>query len=152
MPAATATKTPAPNPYKRLHNRMVRETRDRWRGWAAAIADGGDWPSPRDILESGVILGLAEPAAALEADVDALRTLSQVEKNIVAIEAAGVEALAPWGGLAGLEAAIVQAKAEATRLEELHRSWADGGPSLSQRWERDRIKRSYPHLFAEGAS
>jgi hypothetical protein len=151
MPAATATKTPAPNPYKRLHNRMVRETRDRWRGWAAAIADGGDWPSPRDILESGVILGLAEPAAALEADVDALRTLSQVEKNIVAIEAAGVEALAPWGGLAGLEAAIVQAKAEATRLEELHRSWADGGPSLSQRWERDRIKRQYPHLFPEGS-
>jgi hypothetical protein len=150
MPTATA-KTPSPNPFKKAHARMIRETRDRWRGWAAAIADGGDWPAPRDILESGVILGLAEPAAALEADVDALRTLSQVEKNIVAIEAAGVEALAPWGGLAGLEAAIVQAKAEATRLEELHRSWADGGPSLSQRWERDRIKRQYPHLFPEGS-
>jgi hypothetical protein len=151
MPAATA-KTPSPNPFKKAHARMIREARGRWRGWAAAIADGGDWPSPRDILESGVILGLAEPAAALEADADALRTLAQVEKNIVAIEAAGVEALAPWGGLAGLEAAIVQAKAEATRLEELQRSWADGGPSLSQRWERDRIKRSYPRLFTEGNS
>jgi hypothetical protein len=151
MPA-TATKTPTTSPFKRLHNRMVRDARARWVGWAAAIAGGGDWPSPREILEAGAVLGLAEPGAALEADADALRTLAQVEKNIVAIEAAGVEALAPWGGLAGLEAAIVQAKAEATRLEELHRSWADGGPSLSQRWERDRIKRSYPHLFAEGAS
>ena len=151
MPA-TATKTPTTSPFKRLHNRMIRDARTRWRSWAAAIAGGGDWPSPREILEAGAVLGLAEPGAALEADADALRTLAQVEKNIVAIEAAGVEALAPWGGLAGLEAAIVQAKAEATRLEELQRSWADGGPSLCQRWERDRIKRQYPHLFAEGAS
>jgi len=128
MPA-TATKTPATSPFKRMHARMIHEARGRWRGWAAAIAGGGDWPSPREILEAGAVLGLAEP-----------------------IEAAGVEALAPWGGLAGLEAAIVQAKAEATRLEELHRSWADGGPSLSQRWERDRIKRSYPRLFTEGNS
>jgi hypothetical protein len=147
----TATKTPTTSPFKRLHTRMVRDARARWVGWAAAIAGGGDWPSPREILEAGAVLGIAEPGAALEADVDALRTLAQVEKNIVAIEAAGVEALAPWGGLAGLEAAIVQAKAEATRLEELHRSWADGGPSLSQRWERDRIKRSYPRLFTEGS-
>jgi hypothetical protein len=152
MPTATA-KTPSPNPFKKAHARMIREARGRWRAWAAAIAAGGDWPAPRDILEAGAILGLAEPAAALEADAATLTEMSQAEKNIELCRDTAAAALAPFGGSAeGLADAVAAAQAEVERLKALYEAWYDGG---SVRYWQDRInslRRGADRLFAEGAS
>lgn len=152
MPTATA-KTPAPNPFKKAHERMTREARGRWRAWAASIAAGENWPGARDILEAGAILGLAEPAAALEADAATLCEIAQAEKNIELCRDTAAAALAPFGGSAeGLADAVAAAKAEVERLKALYEAWFDGG---SIRYWQDRInslRRGAGRLFAEDNS
>ncbi len=151
MPTATA-KTPSPNPFKKAHARMIREARGRWRAWAAAIAAGGDWPAPRDILEAGAILGLAEPAAALEADAATLCEIAQAERNVESSRDAAAAALAPFNGTAeGLADAVAAARAEVERLKAIYEAWYDGG---SVRYWQDRInslRRGAGRLFAEAA-
>jgi hypothetical protein len=152
MPTATA-KTPSPNPFKKAHARMIRDARGRWRSWAAAIAAGGDWPAPRDILEAGALLGLAEPAAALEADAATLTEMSQAEKNIELCRDTAAAALAPFGGSAeGLADAVAAAQAEVERLKSLYQQWADGGSTQFWKNRLHNLRRGADRLFAEGAS
>ena len=152
MPTATA-KTPSPNPFKKAHARMIRDARGRWRAWAAAIAAGGDWPAPRDILEAGAILGLAEPAAALEADAATLTEMSQAEKNIELCQETAAAALAPFGGSAeGLADAVAAAQAEVERLKALYQTWGDGGSTQFWKNRLHNLRRGADRLFAEGVS
>jgi hypothetical protein len=152
MPA-TATKTPAPNPFKKAHERMTREARGRWRAWAASIAAGENWPGARDILEAGAILGLAEPAAALEADAATLCEIAQAEKNIQLCRDTAAAALAPFGGTAeGLADAVAAAQGELERLKALYQTWHDGGSTQFWKNRLHNLRRGADRLFAEGAS
>ena len=61
------------------------EARTKWNRWAVALADTGTMPAPRDLLDSGIVLGFESPADALERDA---KIITAVRQRQAAIEVA----------------------------------------------------------------
>lgn len=114
MPAATATSAFAA---------AEATARSRWAAWAATLADGGDPPLPLELLEAGALLRVDHPAAALEADADAIREVRQLEAWADAGRIHTEQLLAPYGGERGVQERIAELKAELAKLEEIGNPW-----------------------------
>lgn len=154
MPTARTKSKPSaetpravPRTIRDAHRRQRADALTRWREWARAAADGGDIPSPGELLAAGALLGLASPAEALEADATACRDLAHAEAQIVFIDATNADRLAQFGGdRAGLAREI---EATEQRLRELKEVLfqVDGSPFF-YRHRRAGLLTANPRLFA----
>ena len=106
---------------------LEREARRAWRQAAFDLAAGKPGPRPEEILRLAGILEIADPAAALDADVDAVREAEPIERAIEVCRRTRDEILVPWGGdVAALEAAVAEAEAKLATLRESLKEYRDG--------------------------
>lgn len=151
---ATATKpkpvTSLPASIEALHAEMRAEGLARWRAWAKQIAEGGNPPSARDLLEVGAILEVDTPAERLQADADALAELATFERSAESCRRAVAEKLEPFGGrIERLRAKLAATKAE---VEQLAATLQDVEHGCSEpHWTSaiHHLKRRHERLFPE---
>lgn len=93
------------------------EAMQSWRRWAQQVADGGECPAAREVIEVAAILGIDNAAANLQADADAIAQYDQAQQNAAMCRKTVASKLVPFGGSAEkLAAAVEAAKAEHARL------------------------------------
>jgi hypothetical protein len=131
MPATTTkTKTNPITPSEsllRVSRQLVAQAAADWRTWAIAVANGESAPDGRDLLAAAAALEIEHPAAALQADADAILEVRTAEDCIEKCRRATDDLLDPWGGsLDKLASAIADAKREVERLTEIHGNAAGG--------------------------
>lgn len=61
---------------------LKHQARQLWNTWATTLADNGTMPAPRDLLDSGIVLGFHSPADALERDARIVTALREREAAI----------------------------------------------------------------------
>lgn len=135
---------------KRLRAVTARH-RDSWRAWVHDLAEGRPEPTAADVVEAAAHLGIADPAAQLEADVAVVRDVKAAEGAVERGEAKRVERLAPFGGdVKKLRAALDAAKKEVERLTDLFDkvTWPGAWQAKSR---ASRLRHQHPHLFEEAS-
>jgi hypothetical protein len=117
MPAATK---PKPTRTSKLPARiaaLAAELREEaladWRAWAQQIADGGDAPAAREVIEAARILKVDNPASQLQADADAIGELASYSRAAALCRQSVADKLVPYAG--NIE--TLRAKAESLRAE-----------------------------------
>jgi len=133
MPATTTKTKTKTNPITpaesllRVSRQLVAQAAADWRTWAIAVANGESAPDGRDLLAAAAALEIEHPAAALQADADAILETRVAAANVELCKATTDKLLAPWDeSLDKLAAAIADAKREVERLTEIHGNAADG--------------------------
>ena len=126
---------------------LEKESLLAWRDWAKQVANGGDPPHPRSLLEVGAVLRIDSPGEELQADADAIVEAAALEDS--ARDAADQlrAKLKPWGGsLAGLDAAIQTASAEVRRLQivRLGSDWECPAADVAR---AAAIRKKHPRIF-----
>jgi hypothetical protein len=142
---------PTSSPDVSSHRTLTTAALERWRGWAETLADNGSQPSPLEILEAGVVLGIPQPMAALEADAKAIADVRQLEAAIARQRGAMAARLAADGGPAGVRERLAAARAEVRRLEKLV-GMDPRAIAVGQTVRRvDEIRRDHPRAFLAAA-
>ena len=75
-----------------MYERLRREAELNWAQWATALADGGQPPEPLALLEAGGLLGIDQPADALEKDARAIREVRDLGLERIDLAAQGCDA------------------------------------------------------------
>jgi hypothetical protein len=122
----------------------------QWRDWAASMADGGPAPAPLEVLEAGAVLGLREPMAALEADVEAIGEVRQIETQTAALRAKFKAQRAEHGDGKAIRERMGELRRELRHLEALLMP----SPHMMTVGKLDRdasiIRERHPTVFATG--
>jgi hypothetical protein len=124
------------------------EARQRWNRWAVQLADNGTMPPPRDLLDSGIVLGFESPADRLEGDA---KIITAVRERQAAIEVANAGAAA-WlketGGHEVLQRLQEELHEQLEKLDGLIRGNQHNVQlrSVSER-EIAALQRQYPDLL-----
>jgi hypothetical protein len=95
------------------------EARTKWNRWAIQLADNGTMPAPRDLLDSGIVLGFESPADALERDAKIIQAARTRQAEIAAAE----QRIAAWeaetGGHAVLKRLVEELQDQLDRAEAM---------------------------------
>jgi hypothetical protein len=124
------------------------EARQRWNRWAVQLADNGTMPPPRDLLDSGIVLGFESPADRLEGDA---RIVTAVRERQAAIEVANA-GTASWleqtGGHEVLQRLQEELREQLEKLDGLMRG-NQAHVQLRAVSEREiaALRRQYPELL-----
>ena len=122
--------------------------RQRWNAWAVALADAGTLPPPRDLLDSGIVLGFESPADALERDAKIITAARTRQAEIAAANAR----IAAWetetGGHEVLKRLVEELQDQMDRAEAM-RSGNLGNVHSRGVAERElsALQRQYPELL-----
>jgi hypothetical protein len=130
-----------------MFERLRRQAEDNWRQWATALADGGSPPAPLELLEAGGLLGINQPADALEKDAYAIREVRDLESQAAGLREQAAAQRAPHGTQAERRDRIAALRAEIRKLEGLsgvHPLQVRAGEILG---EAGRLRRQHPHAF-----
>jgi hypothetical protein len=128
MPATTTKKTrnTIRSQAAILRREIAATAAADWRRWAIDLAEGGAGPAAAELMTAGAALAIDDPAAAIEADAQAIVDARQYTINVAKSEAAVAEKIAAFGSVDGISEALTKAKAEVARLEALLSEVADG--------------------------
>jgi hypothetical protein len=114
------------------------------------MADGGPAPAPLEVLEAGAVLGLREPMAALEADVEAIGEVRQIETQTAALRAKFKAQRAEHGDGKAIRERMGELRRELRHLEALLMP----SPHMMTVGKLDRdasiIRERHPTVFATG--
>lgn len=91
----------------------------RWRGWAAALADGGTPPDMADVVAAGSVLGIEHAAAELERDAAAVLEVRHLEQEAELVGRCIKDRLTDEGGPEEIRKKLSAARREVERLERL---------------------------------
>jgi hypothetical protein len=130
-----------------MYERLRREAETSWTEWVEALADGGNPPEPLKLLEAGGLLGIAQPADALEKDAAALREVRDLEARAASLRERAKADRAPHGSQEHRRHRISVLKAEIRELERLSgmHAWDLQAGQLSG--DATRIRRKHPRAF-----
>lgn len=130
-----------------MYERLRREAEKNWAQWAVALADGGKPPEPLQLLEAGGLLGIDQPADALEKDVAAIREVRDLEARAAELRERAAAHRTPHGSQEERRVRIAELKAELRRLEALsgiHPLAVHAGELLGS---ASMIRRKHPRVF-----
>ena len=134
-----------------MYERLRREAELNWAQWATALADGGQPPEPLALLEAGGLLGIDQPADALERDARAIREVRDLEAEAAGLREREAARRAPHGSQEERRAKIGELKAEIRRLETM----AGVSPLQMQAGSllgaAGQIRRKHPRAFLPAA-
>jgi hypothetical protein len=130
-----------------MFERLRRQAEDNWTKWATALADGGQPPEPLQLLEAGGLLGIAQPADALEKDANAIREVRDRDAQAAGLREQAATQREPHGTQAERRERIAALRAEIRKLEGLsgiHPFQVRAGEILGA---AGRIRRKHPRAF-----
>ena len=130
-----------------MFERLRRQAEDNWTKWATALADGGSPPAPLELLEAGGLLGIDQPADALEKDAHAIREVRDLESQAAGLREQAAAQRAPHGTQDERRERIAALKREVRLLESLagvHPLQVRAGEILGA---AGRIRRKHPRAF-----
>lgn len=130
-----------------MYEQLRREAEDNWTRWATTLADGGAPPEPLALLEAGGLLGLPQPADALEKDAAAIREVRDLEQRAGEYRERAAKQRKPHGTHDERRQRIAALKAELRLLESLqgvspvlmHAGYLSGAAA--------RIREKHPRAF-----
>jgi|LakMenEpi03Aug12_release.lakeMendotaPanAssembly.Ray.scaffolds.fasta_scaffold1732568_1 hypothetical protein len=124
------------------------ESRTKWNRWAVALADTGTMPAPRDLLDSGIVLGFDSPADALERDARIVTALREREAAIAVANAGTAEWMKETGGHDVLQRLQDELREQLEKLDGLIRGNQHHVQlrAVSER-EIAALQRQYPELL-----
>lgn len=152
MPKAVSVRRTAtlPNRIHALAAEMRSTALANWRRWSQTIADGGDAPAARDVLEAAQILKIDNPASQLQADANALTELASIDRAAAICRRTVVEKLAQYGGsIDEIESRLAAAKAEVVRLAEDLEAISSGCSESYWTTARHQLQRRHGFLWPE---
>ena len=142
----------APQSIGKKFAQLEAETLRQWKSWAEAIADGGAAPTPIDVLQAAAVLAIdGPPAAALEADAEAITLVANLEERAAERQARYDELVQQHGGRDGIAVKLVEATEELRRLQGIEQLIVAGPGGDHHRKEARRIRSEHPRIFQEGA-
>jgi hypothetical protein len=130
-----------------MYEKLRAAAERNWSTWASGLADGGAPPPPLELLEAAALLGIHEPAAALEGDAAAIRRVADLEAHAAGLREQAAAQRAPHGTQAERRDRIAALRAEIRKLEGLsgvHPLQVRAGEILG---EAGRLRRQHPHAF-----
>lgn len=149
MPTAHAAPTADPA-ITAARRQLEAEALATWRGWIDDVVAGGDMPDLRAVFEVGAILGVTQPLDTLEADIAARREVEGLELQAEKERHYADEQLRPYGGPAGVQAALVEAEGKVQELKRLASGYLHWGASHAAGAAR-RLRLSNPRAFPPAA-
>lgn len=130
-----------------MYEKLRAAAERNWSTWASGLADGGAPPPPLELLEAAALLGIHEPAAALEGDAAAIRRVADLEAHAAGLREQAAAQRAPHGSQDERRERIAALKAEIRKLEALsgvHPFQLRAGEILGA---AGRIRRKHPRAF-----
>lgn len=122
------------------------EARRNWKRWAFDLATGKPMPSPRELIDAGIILGYEQPADRLEKDAAAVRKFNALRDDVAATDVALANIAKANEGLEEQIAAL-EAQLDALRSRRM-----DGLPLGFERGTASRrmseLRREHPEVLA----
>jgi hypothetical protein len=124
------------------------EARTKWNRWAVALADTGTMPAPRDLLDSGIVLGFESPADALERDAKIVAAVREREAAIAVANAGTAAWVQETGGHDVLQRLQDELREQLEKLDGLTRGNQHNVQlrSVNER-EISTLRRQYPELL-----
>jgi hypothetical protein len=124
------------------------EARTKWNRWAVQLADTGVMPAPRDLLDSGIVLGFESPADALERDAKIIATVRERQAAIDVANAATAAWVEQTGGHDVLQRLHDDLREQLEKLDALMRGNQHNVQlrSVNER-ELSALRRQYPELL-----
>jgi len=130
---------------------LERDTIRQWRTWATEIANGGTAPTPLDVLQAAAVLVIdGPPAAALEADAEALNMVKALDARVAEIEADYASLVAEYGDRERITEMVAEVNSELARLKSIQARIVNGSGGSYHRQQADRIRAAHPRIFGEG--
>ena len=126
---------------------LEKESLLAWRDWAKQVANGGDPPHPRSLLEVAAVLRIDSPGEELQADADAIVEAAALEDSARDATDQLRAKLKPWGGtLTGLDTAIQEAAAQVRKLQvvRLGSDWECPAADVAR---AAAIRKKHPRIF-----
>jgi hypothetical protein len=127
---------------------LKHQARQRWNTWAIALADNGTMPAPRDLLDSGIVLGFESPADALERDAKIVAAVREREAAIAVANAGTAAWVQETGGHDVLQRLQDELREQLDKLDGLTRGNQHNVQlrSVNER-EISTLRRQYPELL-----
>ncbi len=126
------------------------QARQRWNAWAVALAHNGTMPPPRELLDAGVILGIASPADQLERDAAIVSAARGRQAEIAAAQARSAAWEAETGGHETIARLVAKLQQELDAAEAMRsgNQMNVHARSVAER-ELSVLRRKYPELLAD---
>lgn len=128
--------------------RMKADAASRWRAWAERVADGGELPTPRELLEAASTLGITDPGRCLHADAQAVSEHRNYMRTAASCREVAAEKLEPYGGRMDRLQADIDATAE--KLQSLRTLYDEvSGGCCEPFWisAADRVAAEHPRAL-----
>jgi hypothetical protein len=144
--ALVETASANPTSLREKFRAIEAESLRAWRQLAADMAAGGRAPNPEEVLRLATILGIDDPARALEQDAQVLREDEGYQRRNDRERAWAAEKLQPWNGdRARLLAELRDTEARVAELKQTIIQTSTPGTYWGSIQYRNRIKN--PRLF-----